>query len=82
MIAALTSTMELAQNPPLLPEWRRNLTDKTAADVEAMCRRFLRFNPNNRFVREQYPQLLAVITAEQQEQQTTHQRNHHATTQG
>lgn len=48
------------------PGWRRALTDKTAAEVEAMCRRLLQGNPNNKFVREQYPQLYAEITAEKQ----------------
>lgn len=81
----LSPSLELAayiaktvKNPPMLPEWRRKLTDKTAAEVEAMCRRLLKGNPNNRFVREQYPQLHAEITAEQQTA-TTQQGNHHGT---
>lgn len=65
-------------NLPMLPLWRRKLTDKTAREVEAMCRRLLRGNPNNQFVREQYPDLFEAITAEQQ-MATTHSGTHHGT---
>ena len=58
--------------------WRANLTDQTAEDVRAMCRRLLRGNPRNRFVREQYPHLYSEITAEQQTA-TTHQGNYNGT---
>ncbi|MDX2094333.1 MAG: hypothetical protein SFW64_00075 [Alphaproteobacteria bacterium] len=57
--------------------WRKGLSEKTAKEVEAMCRRLLRGNPRNRFVREQYPQLYAVITAEQQAA-TMHRGKEHA----
>jgi hypothetical protein len=60
------------------PIIERNLTEKTAQQVRALCRARLAANPNSRFVREQYPQTYAEIIAEQQTE-TTHQGKEHAT---
>lgn len=46
--------------------WRSALSDETAAGVEAMCRRLLEGNPNNRFVREVYPALYEQLVQEGQ----------------
>jgi hypothetical protein len=71
----LTTSEMLTRAHEARPQgWKLGLTNKTAKAVEAMCRQLLRRNPNNKFVREQYPQLFAEITAGQHEA-TTHQGN-------
>lgn len=55
---------------------RNTLSNSTYRDVQAMCRSLLKANPNNKFVREQYPQIHAELTAHKPTSETTPRGNY------